>query len=71
MIRRRLVALGLAATVAVSVASCSSEPKDPVQQREDRVRARIEDTFSRSQATCIMKVLDAPTIAALDKTTTV
>jgi hypothetical protein len=67
MMRRRLAALGLAATIAVSAAACSSDPKDPAQQREDRVRARVEATFSRSQATCIMEVLDASTISALDK----
>ena len=61
---------GLLAALALAVATtaaCSSEPKAPAEQREDRVRARIEETFSRSQATCIMDVLDAPTIRALDR----
>lgn len=67
----RLAVLGLAAALATSAAACASEPKDPAQQREERVQARIESTFSRSQATCIMKVLDAPTIEALDATASV
>ena len=61
---------GLLAALALAVATtaaCSSEPKAPAEQREDRVRARIEETFSRSQATCIMDVLDEPTIRALDR----
>jgi len=69
---RRLAALGLAAALTATAAtSCASDPKDPAEQRQDRVQARIEATFSRSQAACIMDVLDAPTIRALDKTTAV
>ena len=64
--RRGLLA-ALALAVATTAAACSSEPKDPAEQREDRVRARIEETFSRSQATCIMDVLDEPTNRALDR----
>jgi hypothetical protein len=67
---RRLAALGLATCLSLAAAACTSDPKDPAEQRKDRVQARIEDTFSRSQAICIMKVLDGPTIAALDKTST-
>ncbi|MCU1371456.1 MAG: hypothetical protein JWO77_2650 [Ilumatobacteraceae bacterium] len=69
---RRGSALGLAVILAASAsaAGCSSEPKDPATQREERVEARIESTFSRSQAACIMKVLDGPTIAALDRSST-
>lgn len=55
---------------ALVVAGCSSDPPDPVQQRKDRVQARLEDSFSQAQATCIMKVLKPETIAALDRTTT-
>jgi hypothetical protein len=65
---RAVAALGLALVFAV--AACSSEPEDPATLRKERVEARIESTFSRSQAACIMKVLDGPTIAALDKTST-
>jgi hypothetical protein len=69
--RRRLAAtsLVLAIAVAASTAACTSAPEDPATQREDRVRARIEDTFSRAQADCIMDVLDAPTVRALDRGT--
>lgn len=68
--RRGIGALALAVAVSAAAAGCTSEPKDPVEQRTDRVRSRIESTFSRSQATCIMKVLDEPTIAALDRSST-
>lgn len=67
---RRLAALAMAVLLGATTTACTSEPKDPAEQREERVQARIEDTFSRSQASCIMDVLDEPTIAALDKTTT-
>jgi hypothetical protein len=59
--------LALAIGLAAATAACTSEPKDPAEQRRDRVQARIEDTFSRSQADCIMDVLDEPTIRALDR----
>lgn len=65
---RRAAVVALASVVALlGPVACSSEPKDPAQIREERVQARIDDSFSRSQARCIMKVLDAPTIAALNK----
>ncbi len=66
---RRFATLGLGLLLAVSVAACASEPKDPAELRKERVEARIADTFSRSQANCIMEVLDAPTIKALDRAT--
>jgi hypothetical protein len=66
---RAAAALGLLLVASTFTAACTSEPKDPVEQRKDRVEARIEDTFSRSQANCIMDVLDEPTIRALDRTT--
>jgi hypothetical protein len=68
---RRLGAASLALAIALTTATaaCTSEPKDPAEQRRARVQARIEDTFSRSQADCIMDVLDEPTIRALDETT--
>lgn len=62
--RRTIAALGL----VVLLAGCTSDPPSPAEQRQDRVQVRIEATFSRSQADCIMKVLDGPTIAALDRT---
>jgi len=66
--RSRAAAAGLALVLAVTAASCSSDPKDPATLRKERVEARIDATFSRSQTACIMKVLDGPTIAALDTT---
>ena len=69
-VRRRAAALVLAAAATgASLAGCASEPTDPAELREQRVQARIEDSFSRSQADCIMQVLDAPTIKALDRST--
>ena len=65
----RAVALGLALVLSASTSACTSEPQDPAEQRKDRVEARIDATFSRTQASCIMDVLDAPTIKALDRTT--
>ena len=62
--------LAAAAVVCLVLAGCSSEPKSPEEIREAHVQARIEDTFSRSQATCIMKVLDPATIKALDRKAT-
>lgn len=67
---RALAAAGVALLLLVPVAACSSEPTDPATARKERVQERIESTFSRTQASCIMKVLDGPTIAALDKTST-
>jgi len=66
--RSRRLALGLVLLAITGAAACTSEPKDPAELRKDRVEARIEDTFSRSQASCIMDVLDEPTIKALDRT---
>ncbi len=68
MRRRPLAALGLGVLLVASAAACASEPQDPAELRKERVEARIEAIFSRSQARCIMGVLDEPTIAALDRT---
>jgi glycogen debranching enzyme len=51
---------------AVLLGSCSSEPPDPAEQRRDRVAERLEETFSRQQASCIVDRLDDDVIAALD-----
>lgn len=66
--RRAVAAIGLLLALSTSALGCTSDPKSPAEQRRERVQARIEATFSRSQAACIMKVLDTPTIAALDRT---
>lgn len=65
---RRRLALALSTVLAVGtgLAACASDPGTPAQQRAARVEARIAASFSRSQTDCIMKVLDTPTIKALD-----
>ena len=63
--RRAVAAAVLAASLAIG--GCASDPPDPAQQRKDRVQARLEASFSKAQATCIMKVLKPETITALDK----
>ena len=67
---RRSLATALCATVVAGLlaSGCTSDPKTPAEQRHDRVQQRIEASFSRSQAACIMKVLDPATIAAIDRT---
>ena len=51
------------------VAGCSSEPQDPAEARKERVEARLDATFSRQQARCIMGELDEQALVALDATT--
>lgn len=58
------------ALAAALLAGCASDPPSPAQQRRDHVQHRLEATFSRTQATCIMKQLDEPTIRALDRSAT-
>ena len=70
-IRRRATALIAGAALAVlalTAAGCADEPKDPAQIRAESVQARIEDSFSRTEASCIMEVLEPDTITALYRT---
>ena len=66
----RAVLVGLALLVALSAASCASDPPSPAQQRKDRVEARLDASFSKAQSDCILKVLKPSTIAALDRDAT-
>lgn len=70
--RRPLVGLALAGILVVgsTLAACSSDPPSPAQQRRDHVERRLEATFSRTQARCILDQLDEPTIRALDRSAT-
>lgn len=68
--RRAAVRVAAVSLALVALGACSGKSQTPAERREARVRARIERSFSRSQTTCIMKVLDPPTIAALDRLTT-
>jgi hypothetical protein len=68
---RRAVALALAVSVAVAgvLAGCGSDEVSPTEARRQRVQARLEATFSKAQAECIIGALDTATIAALARST--
>ena len=69
---RRPRSLTVASTFVAATAllvACSSDPPDPAEVRHQQVRARLEATFSKSQASCILDALDEPTMKALVRTT--
>ncbi|MCB1039614.1 MAG: hypothetical protein R2701_07050 [Acidimicrobiales bacterium] len=66
---RRVGALLGVAALALAAGACSSDPPDPAEVRRQQVEARLEATFSKKQASCIVDGLDEPTIAALVRTT--
>jgi hypothetical protein len=59
----------VAVTVTVALGGCASEPDDPAEARRDRVRDRLESTFSRQQSDCILEQLDDDQLAVLDPRT--
>lgn len=61
---RRAVA-GLAIAVVVGLGACASEPSTPAEIRRARVEARLQDSFTGAQASCILDDLDPATIRAL------
>lgn len=64
MHRIRFAALALTALLAL--AACSEkEPEDPAEAAEQRMRERLEQTFSDDQADCIVGELDDETIDRL------
>lgn len=67
--QRRPARPGLALTLVVGLAvvlgACASEPGTPAEIRRARVEARLQDTFTSSQASCILDDLDPTTIRAL------
>ena len=68
--RRRLLGFVAGVTLlSVAAAGCSSDEVDPVQERRERVEARLGESFSKDQADCIVKTIDEATIQALDRTT--
>jgi hypothetical protein len=58
----------LAATVWVTAAGCSDPAPDPDQERLDRVEARLGESFSGAQVTCILDLVDDDTVRAIDRT---
>lgn len=65
---RRAAPIGMVAAALVGGA-CASEPS-PAEARDERVRERLEATFSGAQVDCILDAVDAPTRDALDATAT-
>ena len=71
-VRRAHVAAAVALSLALgSLVSCASDPGDPAQERRDRVESRLEATFSRQQAACIVEALAPETVARLDAGTSI
>ena len=64
-LRPAVVALVLA--VAVGLAGCSDPEPDPTQVRQDRVEKRLRDSFSATQARCIVDRVDPAVVRALDR----
>lgn len=64
--RRALVVLALA-SVSMTAVSCTSDPPSPAEQRVERMRDRLEVSFSDRQVDCILEALDADTLEALDQ----
>ncbi|MCB0962364.1 MAG: hypothetical protein KDA98_03545 [Acidimicrobiales bacterium] len=62
--RRRWSAAAVAALALL--AACTSDPPSPEEEREARIRDRLDETFSRAQVDCIVDQLDEPARTALD-----
>jgi hypothetical protein len=67
--RAGALALALSVAVAGTAAGCGSDEVSPTEARRQRVQARLEATFSKAQADCILGALDTATIAALARST--
>lgn len=61
-------AAALAALAALALGACTSDPPTAAEQRDQRVRDRLEVTFAKAQVDCIMDRLDDDTKDALDTT---
>ncbi len=66
--RRRRAAVLASTLFAASLfaGGCADEPSDPVEARRERVQDRLEDTFSRQQAECILEQLDDDQLQVID-----
>ena len=62
--RRRATAIAVAAML--SLGACTSDPPSPEEEREARIRDRLDETFSRAQTDCILDQLDEDARTALD-----
>ncbi len=58
----------VAAVVMVAAGACSDPPPDPDQERLERIEARLDESFSGAQVTCILDLLDGDALRALDRT---
>ena len=64
--RRRRAGLTLVVGTALLVAACSSDAADPSVEHRDRVRVRLEESFSNDEARCILDALEPADLATLD-----
>lgn len=62
---RRLVAVGACLLALLAVTGCSEDEPDPVAERLDRLQGRLEQTFSRDQASCIVGELEPAEVQRL------
>jgi hypothetical protein len=53
------------AALTAATTACGSDAVSPSEARRRKVEARLEATFSKAQAECILGALDPTTIAAL------
>jgi hypothetical protein len=56
--------LALVATALVATA-CSDDAPDPAAEHRDRVRARLEETYTPTQVTCLVGALRTSDVDAL------
>lgn len=61
------VPVAVAVAVALGVAGCSGSETDPAQARQDRVEKRLRESFSATQARCIVDHVDPAVVRALDR----
>ena len=54
-------------TVTVSLGACAGTEPTPEQARRDRVEARLRETFTKAQSSCILGLADDRVLTALDK----
>lgn len=66
--RRTRLAVAALVLVATTLGACSSDDEPtPEELRRERVETRLNATFPRAQASCILNALDDETLLALDR----